>query len=588
MPRLLPGVIIVALQWLLRFLLPLFDPELAAPAIGAGAVGLLAVLIWWIFFSRVSHMDRWFAIAVMALGVALTPRILDKSLVNGMMGMMFPIFAMPVLSLALVAGAAAGRNLSAWPRRGTMAAALLAGCGVFALLRTGGIDNSAKSDFAWRWTPTPEEKLLAAQPVLPVAPAAAPAVVPVAAMVEAAPVEVAPVAVIPNTVEIASEWPGFRGPLRNGSAGRVAAKIATDWKAAPPKEVWRKKIGPGWSSFAVRGELIYTQEQRGESEVVSCYKLASGEPVWVHKDGARFWESNAGAGPRSTPTLAGGRVYAMGATGILNALDAATGAVYWSRNVAEHTGAKVPEWGFAGSPLVVGGAVIAAAGGHLGAYEAASGKPLWSVDTGGGGYGSPQLAAIDGVEQVVLIGGDATTGVSPEDGKVLWKHAWDGSAILQPAILEGGGMLVAVTGAAGGLGTRRLAVAKGPGGWTAEEKWTSRGLKPYFNDSVVHKGHAYGFDGSILSCIDLQDGQRKWKGGRYGSGQMLLLPEQDLLLVLAEQGDIALVKAGPAEYAELARMPALEGKTWNHPVVVGNLLLVRNGEEMVAFRLPAA
>ena len=114
---------------------------------------------------------------------------------------------------------------------------------------------------------------------------------------------------------------------------------------------------------------------------------------------------------------------------------------------------------------------------------------------------------------------------------------------------------------------------------------SSTGLKPYYNDFVVHKGHAFGFDGSILSCIDLADGTRKWKGGRYGQGQLVLLPDQDLLLVTSEEGEAVLVSATPDQFKEIARFRVLEGKTWNHPVIVGNVLLVRNGEEMAAFRL---
>ena len=151
-----------------------------------------------------------------------------------------------------------------------------------------------------------------------------------------------------------------------------------------------------------------------------------------------------------------------------------------------------------------------------------------------------------------------------------------------------GDVLIAGGDSMGGTGIRRVAVAHGPAGWTASERWLSKGLKPYFSDFVVHNGHALGFDGSILSCIDLKDGARKWKGGRYGHGQLVLLPDQDLLLVLSEEGELALVKATPDQFTEVARFPAIEGKTWNHPVLVGDVVLVRNGEEMAAFRLRAA
>ena len=160
---------------------------------------------------------------------------------------------------------------------------------------------------------------------------------------------------------------------------------------------------------------------------------------------------------------------------------------------------------------------------------------------------------------------------------------------MQPAVTADGDVLINAISMTGGNGLRRIALAHGPGGWTAKERWTSNGLKPYFNDFVVHKGHAFGFDGNILACIDLEDGKRAWKGGRYGNGQLVLLADQDLLLVLSEEGELALVRATPDQFTEVARFPALEeGKTWNHPVLVGDLLLVRNGQEMAAFRLSLA
>ena len=192
-------------------------------------------------------------------------------------------------------------------------------------------------------------------------------------------------------------------------------------------------------------------------------------------------------------------------------------------------------------------------------------------------------------ESMACLSTSGETAVAPADGKVLWEHKWgEGTPIVQPAITPDGDILINALAAMGGLGIRRLTVERAPDGWKAEERWTSTGLKPYFNDFVIHKGHAFGFDGNILSCINLENGERKWKGGRFGAGQMVLLPDQDVLLVLSEEGELALVPATPDKFSELARFKAIEGKTWNHPVMVGDVLLVRNGEEMAAFRLPLA
>jgi outer membrane protein assembly factor BamB len=279
-------------------------------------------------------------------------------------------------------------------------------------------------------------------------------------------------------------------------------------------------------------------------------------------------------------------VYAFGATGILNALDAGDGSMLWSRNVAADSDTEVPGWGFASSPLVVGDMVTVAASGKLVAYDLATGEPRWFGPKGGGSYSSPHLLTIDGVEQVLLLSANGATSVEPVEGMVLWEHPWPGFRIVQPAVIAGGDLLISSSDAMGGIATRRIAVSHGAGAWNVEERWTSRGLKPYFNDLVVHEGHAFGFDGRILSCIDLETGERKWKGGRYGNGQLVLLPDQDLLLVLSEEGELALVAAAPDGFRELARFPALEGKTWNHPVLVEDVLLVRNGAEMAAFRMP--
>ncbi|HVT58536.1 MAG TPA: PQQ-binding-like beta-propeller repeat protein [Thermoanaerobaculia bacterium] len=561
--RLWPGVVAGVLLCLIRYVMPMFVPRAMGFAVLGGLVGALAVVVWWAFFSRAPWQERWGALALMIVAVVATKLIVHVSIATGMMGMMLVASAIPPLSVAFVAWAVASRRLSDGLRRASMVATILLACGAWTLLRTDGITGRGGSLLHWRWTKTPEQRLLAQAGDEPVA-------VPSAAAATVTP----------------SEWPGFRGPGRDGIAR--GARIATDWPRTPPVELWRRPIGPGWSSFAVSGDLLYTQEQRGDDEVVSCYKVTTGQPVWRHGYAVRFWESNGGAGPRATPTLSNGRVYTFGATGILNALDAGNGAVVWSRNVASDTAKKVPMWGFASSPLVVDDVVIVAAAGKLAAYDLATGKPRWSGPAHGMSYSSPHRATIDGVAQVLLLSADGATSVAPANGTLLWEHPWPGFTIVQPAVMADGDVLISTSGGTGGLGTRRIGVAHGPGGWTVRERWTSDGLKPYFNDLVVHKGHAFGFDGDILACIDLKDGKRKWEGGEYGNGQLVVLPDQDLLLVVSEEGELALVRATPDRFTEVARFPALKGKTWNHPALVGDVLLVRNDQEMAAFRLAPA
>ena len=528
--------------------------------------------------ARAPRSERWGAIVLMIVALFATPYILHESVATGNMGFQYFIYAIPVLSLAFVVWAVAGRRLSDGPRRAAMVATILLACFVWTLVRSKGITGDGAAEFAWRWSETSEERLLAQAPdVIPDVPD-------VIDKPEPGALPSAPAAV--ETGETGADWPGFRGPDRDGIIPGV--RIETDWSQSPPVELWRRPIGPGVSSFAVTGDLLYTQEQRGDDEVVACYNVTTGEPEWRHRDATRFWDSHVGAGPRATPALSDGRVYTFGATGILNALDAGDGAVVWSRNAASDTDAKLPYWGFVSSPLVVDDVVIV----HtkaLVAYDLATGEPRWFGPASGGSYSSPHLLTIDGVAQILLLSHAGATSVAPADGTLLWEHPWPGIGIVQPALTADGDVLISmISNAAAPIGTRRIAVAHEPGGWIVEERWTSIRLKPSFSAFVVHEGHAFGFDGRILACIDVENGKRKWKGGRYGSGQLVLLPDQDLLLVVSEQGELALVGATPDQFTELARFPAIEGKTWNHPVLVGDVLLARNGQEMAAFRLSLA
>ena len=591
--RLWPAVAIAVIQLLLMFGAPVVAPDAGPIGMLGGVVGALLIALWWLFLSRAPWLERVGAIVLMVATLFATRAVAHPSMVGAGQGMMLYFLPTPYFGLALVAWAVATRHLHDAARRATLVAAILIACAPFALIRTAGIRGGAGSEFHWRWTPTPEQVLLAQvrdepRPLPPSpAPVVAPTAIPVA--VPAAPTPVKTEAATPAAVETDDtpvEWPGFRGAHRDGVIRGV--QIKTDWSASPPVQIWRRPIGPGWSSFAVHGDFLYTQEQRGDDEIVSAYRVSTGAPVWRHRDAVRFYESNGGAGPRATPTLSHGRVYTLGATAVLNALDATTGKVVWSRNAATDTSRTIPEWGIASSPLVVDDIVIVSVSGTLAAYDLATGKPRWVGPRHGGSYSSPQLVTIDGVEQVLSLSAPGAVSVSPADGKLLWEHTWEGGSIVQPAIIADGDVLITGISMMGGLGTRRLAIARGAAGWTVEERWTSNGLKPYYNDFVVHEGHAYGFDGNILACIDLQDGKRSWKGGRFGNGQLVLLADQDVLLVTSEDGELALVSATPDKFMEIARFPALNSKTWNHPVLVGDVLLVRNGEEMAAFRLSLA
>ncbi len=540
--RLWPGIILVILQWMIRFVLPAFSPGTVGIGIFGGVIIGLLIVFWWAFFSRAAKFERWFAILLMIVAIIATSQINHKSISTAMMGMMFPFYAIPVMCLAFVSWAVITRNFSLKARRITMVATILLASGFWACLRTNGMDGQSHQYFAWRWSKTSEDRILNSSDDKLTS-------VPVKEMSEDA------------------EWPGFRGAERNGVVHNVM--INTNWAQSPPVEIWRRSVGPACSSFAVHGVLLFTQEQRGDFEMVTCYDLNTGAPVWRHSDKTRFWDSHAGAGPRSTPTIFKGRIYTSGATGIVNVLDELNGNVIWTRNAAEDTKVKLPGWGYAGSPVVTDSTVVVAVAGKLIAYDIATGKQRWAGPDGGESYSSPQLMTIDGVRQVVFMNMNSITAYAPDNGKELWQIKVPGGApIVQPAQINQNDILINI----GDVTTpvremRYITVKKGSEGWKTEEKWKTDQLKPYFNDFVINKGHVFGFEGPGLECIDMKKGSRSWRGGRYG-GQIILLADQDILLVLSEKGELVLVKATPEKFIELSRFPAIKGKTWNHPVMV--------------------
>jgi outer membrane protein assembly factor BamB len=551
------------------------------------AMALVAMFVlWWLLFSRIRWTDRFLGLLAFAAvgGVAaflFHPSVRGNKPDDAMFTLLTQI--LPVVLTGwivwLVISRSAGRAL----RLAGLVVVFGLTWGFFATLRFEGTDGSFSPEFSFRWRPTAEDSFAAER-----------------AAAKSAPSSVADAATATPLVLGPGDWPGFRGPDRDGR--RAGVRIATDWKANPPKELWRHRVGPGWSSFAVVGSRLFTQEQFKDRERVVCYDANTGKELWAHADTTRFEEAVGGPGPRATPTFHEGRLYTLGANGQLNCLDAATGKKVWSRDIVVDSGRdaaptdtdpKVPTWGFAASPLVMKGIVTVFAGGPNGkavlGYRADSGELAWAAGNGTDSYCSLHPARIGEVDQVIISTGSGLSAFDPTDGKVLWEFEWrmeKGFARVTQPMLVGDADVLLGTGF--GFGTRRAHIGRNDSGWKTEQVWETRAIAPYFNDLVIHKDHIYGFHNNFFVCVKLADGKATWKERGYDNGQVLLLPDQDLLLIQAEKGDVALVEAKPDARKELSRLPALKSKTWNHPVVAHGKLYVRNGEEMVCYQLAEA
>jgi outer membrane protein assembly factor BamB len=525
----------------------------------------LLLLIWWLAASRATWREKLWGLLGIITGAAAAITLVHPT----MRGAATTYLTVPMGFFVFAIAAAILKSAQPVVRTGTAVLMALAGFAFSTLLRTEGMTGDYR--FAWRsrWSQSAEESMLASAPKPP-------STKPSIALDQSS-----------ATNALAHpEWSGFRGADRDGRY--LGPKISTNWGAHPPQQLWKIPVGPAWSSFAVAGRMLFTQEQLGPKEAVVSYDADSGKELWKTEVEGRLEDPMGGPGPRATPTLANGALYATGSTGALLRLNPLTGEIVWKKDLTQIAGSKVPMWGFASSPLVVGPLVIVYGGGTadkgLLAFDAGTGDLRWSAPCPENSYGSAQLNKILDQDSVVVLTRTGLTLLDPAAGKVRLEYDWkiQQYRALQPTVVGSDTILLPTPMS---MGTRALRIKKNNGQYVAEELWTSQKLKPDFVDLVTYNGYAYGNDGGLLTCLDLKTGERKWKGGRYGKGQILLLENSGLLLVLSEQGQVVLVAADPTDHRELASFKALEGKTWNHPVLMEDRLYVRNSQEAAAYKV---
>ena len=380
-------------------------------------------------------------------------------------------------------------------------------------------------------------------------------------------------------------WIEFRGPNRDGHYRE--RPILTSWPAGGLTPLWKQPVGGGYASFAIAHGRAFTIEQRRHQEVVAAYDVRTGLELWSHGWDGEFREWMGGDGPRATPTWFGGRVYALGALGELRCLDDRTGRMQWRVNILEDNGAANLPWGMAASPLVFDDIVVVLPGGPGGrsvvAYDRLTGRRRWSALDDKQAYSSPMLVTLNGRRQILAVTGSRLVALAPDSGELLWDYPWvTGNDINVSQPLRVGERRLLLSSAYG-HGAAVIEITDENGRQSARTLWEHTRLKNRFSSSVIHDGFVYGLDENILTCLDALTGDVKWKAGRYGHGQLLLASGH--LIVLTEEGELALVRATPNRHEELVQFPALDGKTWNHPAIADGILLVRNLAEMAAFDL---
>lgn len=398
-----------------------------------------------------------------------------------------------------------------------------------------------------------------------------------------------------------NDYPGFLGADRRATIENVRLDSPEQWTANPPKILWKQPIGQGWSAFSVSGDYAVTMEQHGEEESLRAYELSSGNLVWKNAWTTRHATGLGGVGPRSTPTIVDGVVFAHGANGHLVAVSLGDGKEKWKVDLLELAGVELNTaeqdvaWGRSGSPLVVGDKLIVPLGGSqnvkissLVCLDAKTGAEIWRSGTSQIGYSSPTLLTLGGVEQIVSVNETTVSSHRPEDGTILWETEWLGQSngaanVSQPVQVDSEHVLLSK---AYGTGAKLIQVKQEESGaWLVKDVWSNNAvLKTKYTNVVIHEGYAFGLSDGILECVDLKNGKRQWKAKRYRQGQLMRIGAH--LLIISEDGYVAIANASSEKFEELCTFPAITGITWNNPALAGDLLLVRNDEQAACLRLP--
>ncbi len=376
------------------------------------------------------------------------------------------------------------------------------------------------------------------------------------------------------------DWPQWRGPNRDGISSETG--LLKTWPTTGPKILWRAGSGEGYSGIVISQGRGFTSFGAGSNEVTVAFEASTGKELWRVTLDAKL-SDDQGDGPRSTPTVDGDLVFALSGNGRLAALNVKDGKKIWEHNLRAEYGGRVPRWGVSTTPLVEGNMLIVDVGGKSGhsvmAFNKATGAVIWKSETDVPGYSAPIAINFNNARKILAFTGTALVGLAASDGRALWRYTWETEYDVNaatPIFIAPDKVFISSNY---GKGSALLQMQTNNGSASVREVWKSRDMKNHFSSSVLYQNHLYGFDNAFLTCLDLATGKAKWQQRGFQKGSLLLADGH--LIVLGEQGNLALVEASPAAYQEKASVQILKGRCWTMPTLANGKLYLRNQSEML-------